>query len=185
MIFVDSIGNTPSEKEFSIDKKTKEVKKEKGMMVAARVISEYMRIISAKVSDSRKVSYPSYAGVMFINHAYTEPPAFIGSKPKLVPYGGKKIWYVSSLVLKTSRKAKLSATKDGIKMGYGIVSKIGVDKNHLTNTAYEGEFVITADTILPNNKAAVDAYKKSHKESWGEIFVSDSDGEEITDDNSL
>ena len=70
-------------------------------------------------------------------------------------------------------------------MGYGIVSKIGVDKNHLTNTAYEGEFVITADTILPNNKAAVDAYKKSHKESWGEIFVSDSDGEEITDDNSL
>lgn len=171
MIFVDSIGNTRSEKEFSIDKKTGEVKKDKGMMVAARVISEYMRIISPKVSNSRKISHPSYAGVMFINHAYTEPPAFVGAPSKLVPYGGKKIWYTSSLVLKTARKKPLPATKDGIKMKFGIVSKITVDKNHLTNTAFEGEYVITADKILPNSKAAVDKYKAEHRDNWGEILA--------------
>ncbi len=178
-IFVDSIGNTPSKKEFSTNEKTGEVKKDKGMMVAARVISEYMRIISAKVNNTLKISHPNHASVVFINHAYTEPPAFPGGPSKLVPYGGKKIWYVSSLVIKTSRRSKLSAIKDGIKMGFGIVSKIVVDKNHITNAAYEGEYVITADKILPNDAKVIATYKKENKDSWGESFELEEHLEEI------
>jgi RecA/RadA recombinase len=177
MIFWDSIGNTPSVDEFSIDKKTGEFKKEKGMMKAARVISENLRIVSPKVNNSLKISHPNYAGLMFINHAYTEPPAFIGGHPKLVPYGGKKIWYCSSLVLKTAKKQKLSAVKDGTRIGFGIVSKIVVDKNHVTNSAFEGEFVITADTIMPNDKLMLDTYKKQTKENWGRVY--DEQGEEF------
>lgn len=169
-IFVDSIGNTPSRKEFSTNEKTGEVKKDKGMMVAARVISEYMRIISAKVNNTLKISHPNYASVVFVNHAYTEPPSFPGGPSKLVPYGGKKIWYVSSLVLKTSRRSKLYAIKDKVKMSFGIISKIVVDKNHITNAAYEGEYVITANKILANDKKDIDNYKKENKESWGETL---------------
>jgi len=178
-IFVDSIGNTPSEKEFSVNKKTGEVTKEKGMMVAARVISEYMRVISPKVNNSLKISHPNYASVVFINHAYTEPPSFPGGPSKLVPYGGKKIWYASSLVLKTSRRSKLSGVKDYKKYGFGIVSKIVVDKNHLTNTAYEGEYVITSDAILPNEADAIADYKKSAKENWG--VIEDEEGNTLSD----
>lgn len=184
-IFVDSIGNTPSEKEFEVDKKTGKVVKKATMMVAAKVISERMRLISAKVNDSNKISHPNFAGLTFINHAYTEPASFPGGMPKLVPYGGKKIWYVSSLVLKTARRSKLSAAKDGSKVGFGIVSKIVVDKNHITNAAFEGEFVITADAILPNTKSVVDNYKKAHKDSWGEIEVQERFAEESDDEDTI
>ena len=177
LIFWDSIGNTVSENEIEI-KKDGTIKKKDGMMVAARAISSNMRNISRKVNNSNKVSHPNYAGLVFINHAYTEPPAFPGGPSTVTPYGGKKIWYSSSLVLKTSRRQKLSATKDGVKMGFGIVSKIQVDKNHLTNTAHSGEFVITADRIIPNEKSAIDSYKKETKDQWGVIL--DENDEKLT-----
>jgi hypothetical protein len=128
-----------------------------------------MRVISKKINDTRKISYPKSVGLMILNQAYTQPPAFPGGKSKLVPYGGNAIWFRSSLVLKTQRTKKLSAKKDGQYMGFGIMSKITVDKNHLTNTAHTGEFVITADEILPNEKSAIEAYKNAHKAGWGEI----------------
>lgn len=184
-IFVDSIGNTPSEKEFKVNDKTGEVSKASSMMVAARVISERMRMVSAKVNNSNKISHPNYVGLTFINHAYTEPPTFPGGFPKLVPSGGKKIWYASSLVLKTNKKKKLSATKDKKNVGFGIVSKIVVDKNHITNVAYEGEYIITSDKILPNNKAEIEKYKKNHKENWEKIEVVESYEEVIDDENKI
>jgi len=176
MIFWDSIGNTMSESEFEV-KKDGTTEKKSTMMKAARVISERMRVIDKKVWNTQKVSYPGYAGLMFINHAYTEPPAFPGAKAGTTPYGGKKIWYSSSLVLKTSRRKKLSAIKDGTTMGFAIIAKIQVDKNHLTNTAHSGEFVITADRIIPNEKTAIDYYKVDTKDSWGVIL--DENGQEF------
>lgn len=176
IIFWDSIGNTMSKDEFEL-KKDGTIEKKATMMKAAKVISERMRIIGPKVNNSRKVSHPNYAGLVFINHAYTEPPAFPGAMSTITPYGGKKIWYSSSLVLKTSRRKKLAAIKNKIHMGFGIIAKIQVDKNHLTNTAHAGEFVITADRIIPNEKSAIEDYKNETKESWGVIL--DEHGEEF------
>lgn len=168
MILWDSVGNTLSRDEVEM-KKDGTWEKKSTMMKAAKVISERMRVISKKINETRKISYPKAVGLMILNQAYTQPPAFPGGMSKTVPYGGNAIWYRSSLVLKTSRRKKLAATKDGIKMGFGIVSKITVDKNHISNTAYEGEFVITADSIIPNEATAIKNYKDTHKESWGEI----------------
>lgn len=167
MIFWDSVGNTLSKDEVEIQKDGTWEKKST-MMKASKVISENMRVISKKINDTRKVSYPNAVGLMVLNQAYTEPPKFPGAPSRLVPYGGNAIWYRSSLVLKTQRTKKLSATKGGVDMGFGIVSKITVDKNHLTNTAHSGEFVITADEIIPNEKTAIDYYKQVKKETWGE-----------------
>jgi len=167
MIFWDSVGNTLSKEEVEIQKDGTYEKKST-MMKAAKVISEHMRIISKKINDTRKVSYPNSAGLMILNQAYVEPPKFPGAPSRLVPYGGNAIWFRSSLVLKTQRTKKLSATKNKIDMGFGIVSKITVDKNHLTNTAHTGEFVITADEIIPNDKTDIDYYKETHKATWGD-----------------
>lgn len=166
MIFWDSVGNTLSRDEVEIQKDGTWEKKST-MMKAAKVISERMRVISKKINDTRKTSYPNAAGLVILNQAYVEPPKFPGAPSKLVPYGGNAIWFRSSLVLKTQRTKKLSATKGGIDMGFGIVSKITVDKNHLTNTAHAGEFVITADEIVPNDKTAIAYYKETHKAAWG------------------
>ena len=167
MVFWDSVGNTLSKDEVEIQKDGTWEKKST-MMKAAKVISERMRVISKKINDTRKVSYPNSVGLMILNQAYTEPPKFPGAPSKLVPYGGNAIWFRSSLVLKTQRTKKLSATKNNIDMGFGIVSKITVDKNHLTNTAHAGEFVITADEIIPNDKTAIAYYKETHKQNWGD-----------------
>lgn len=168
LILWDSVGNTLSRDEVEI-KKDGTVVKKASMMKAAKVISENMRTISKKVNNTRKVSYPKSAGLFILNQAYTKPPMFPGGPSTLVPYGGDAIWYRSSLVLKTARTKKLTATKDGIKMGFGIVSKITVDKNHITSVAHSGEFVITADEIFPNDDKAIKDYKELHKERWGEI----------------
>jgi recombination protein RecA len=172
MIFVDSIGNT-----ISVDSIThnKDGTSETGgaMMKAAKVIREKMRVFSHKINNTRKVSSPFTVGLVFINHAYTQPPAFPGAQPSLVPYGGEGIWLASSLVIRTKKSKTLKAVVGGQEKGYGIVSKITVDKNHISNTTNAGEFVVTGDTIIPNEKSALDAYKELHKGSWTTLKIED------------
>ena len=138
------------------------------MMKAAKVNSENLRVLSGKINNTRKISSPKTVGVTIINTCYTKPASFPGGMSSEVPYGGEACWYKASLILKTKRKKKLTATKNGIKMGFGIISTISVEKNHLTNTSHAGDYVITADTIIPNEKSQIDAYKALHKDSWGE-----------------
>ena len=176
MIFWDSVGNTLSKDEVEI-KKDGTWEKKSTMMKAAKVITERMRVISKKINDTRKISYPKSVGLCILNQAYKEPPSFPGGKPKLVPYGGNGIWFRSSLVLRTQKVSKLTAKKDGHALGFGMISKITVDKNHLTNTAHSGEFVITANTIFPNTKANIAQYKEEHKDTWGNVELVETDVE--------
>lgn len=166
MIFWDSVGNTLSKEEVTIEDDGTWTKKST-MMKAAKVITERMRVLSKKINDTRKISHPKSVGLMILNQAYKEPPSFPGGPTKLVPYGGNAIWFRSSLVIKTQKTKKLTAKKDGADLGFGIVSKITVDKNHLTNTAHSGDFIVTADQIIPNDKTAIEYYKATHKENWG------------------
>jgi RecA/RadA recombinase len=169
MIFFDSIGNTLSRDEVKIQEDGT-WEKTSTMMKASKKISEYMRVISKKVNDTRKIAYPKFVGLFIVNQAYTQPAQFPGGPITQVPYGGVSIYYRSSLILKTSRTKKLSATKGGNTFGFGIVSKITVDKNHISNTTNSGEFVVTADSIIPNDKTAIEEYKKAKKDTWGEDF---------------
>lgn len=182
MIFWDSLGNTLSEAEVSINKDGTTEKKST-MMKAAKVNSEHLRVLSTKVNNTRKVSFPKTVGVTIINTCYTKPPAFPGGMSSEVPYGGEACWYKASLILKTKRRKKLSATKDGIKMGFGLVSTISVEKNHLTNTSHSGEYVITGNAIIPNEKTAIDNYKAENKEEWGALELIDADTGEIFDES--
>jgi hypothetical protein len=167
MVFFDSVGNTLSRDEVTVsDDGTWE--KKSTMMKAAKVISENMRTISKKINDTRKISYPKSVGLFIINQGYTSPPSFPGGQPSFVPYGGNAIYYRSSLVIRTKKAKKLTATKNGIDLGFGIVAKIAVDKNHISNTTNSGEFIVTANKIMPNLPAAVKKYKEEYKDSWGE-----------------
>jgi RecA/RadA recombinase len=178
MIFWDSMGNTMSEREVVLNKDGTSEKKST-MMVAAKTNAERLRVLSGKVNNSRKISFPKAVGVTIINTCYTKPPAFPGGMPTEVPYGGEAAWYKASLILKTKRKQKLTAAKDGIKMGFGIVSSISVEKNHLTNTSHSGDYVITGNAIIPNEKGAIDDYKAAHKDEWGTAYIMSEEGEEF------
>jgi RecA/RadA recombinase len=181
MIFWDSVGNTCSKDEVRVDEKTGQTEVVPSMMKAAKVISNQMRPLSMKIGNTRKVTSPKYVGAVIINNAYTKPPAFPGGMSVLTPYGGDQIYYRSTLILKTARKSKLSATKNGRDLNFGIVSSIVTEKNHISNTSNSGEFVITADRIFKNDKALIKAYKDEHKESWGNSIIFDPENGEVID----
>lgn len=176
MIFWDSLGNTLSKREVE-EHKDGTTERKSTMMVAAKVNSEGLRILSTKINNTRKHSFPKTVGVTIINTCYTKPPSFPGGMPSDVPYGGDAAWYKASLILKTKRKNKLTTVKDGVKMGFGLVASISVEKNHLTNTSHSGEYVITGDAIIPNEKGAIDDYKAANKDKWGSVEIVDDEGE--------
>lgn len=180
MIFWDSVGNTLSKDEVEV-KKDGTTAHKATMMKAAKVISQHLRSLSGKINNTRKISFPKFVGLTLINTCYTKPPAFPGGMSTQVPYGGDQIWFKSSLILKTKRRKKLTAIKDGVKMGFGIVSSISVEKNHITNTSHSGEYVITGNAIIPNEKTSIDAYKEEHKDNWGALDILDEDTGEIFD----
>jgi RecA/RadA recombinase len=180
-IFWDSVGNTISKDEVKINKDgTTEVGNP--MMKAARVISSHMRVLSTKVGNTRKESCKYFVGTCFINRAYTKPPEFYGGRSTLVPYGGDAIWYNASLVLKTQRRQKLVAQKEGKEIGFGIVSKIGVEKNHISNTTNSGDFVITSDKIFPNDRTQIASYKEEKRDTWGNMTLYARDDGEVVDE---
>jgi len=177
-IFWDSVGNTLSKDEVIVNKDGTTEKKAT-MMKAAKVLTENMRVISHKVNNTRKMSYPNAVGLMIINQAYTKPATFIGGQPSLVPYGGDSIWFRSSLVLKTAKVSRLTAKVNGTNVGFGIESKITVDKNHLTNVSNSGIFIITADSIIPNEEKAIKAYKDFNKDKWSNAEIINEDTGEV------
>lgn len=172
MIFVDSIGNTVSTESVT-QNKDGTVEMGGAMMKAAKVIRERMRVFSHKINNTRKTTSPFYVGLTFVNHAYKQPPQFPGGQTLTVPYGGDGIYFSSSLIIRTKKVKTLKAVVGGQEKGYGIVSKITVDKNHISNTTNAGEFVVVADSLIPNEKTAIDAYKDAKKESWQNIKIED------------
>jgi RecA/RadA recombinase len=174
LIIVDSIGNTVSVDSVTHNKDgTSEMSG--AMMKAAKVIRERMRVISHKINNTRKISSPHYAGLMFINHSYTKPPMFPGAPSTVVPYGGDGVWYSSSLVLKTTKGKKIEATVNKQKVKFGLQTKITVDKNHLSEVSNSGEFVIVARDLIPNEKGAINEYKERYSDEWGSAEIEESD----------
>src|SRR5690606_37481924 len=113
MIFWDSLGNTLSRDEVEV-RKDGTIEKKSTMMKAAKVNAERLRVLSTRINSTRKISFPKTVGVTIINTCYVKPPSFPGGMPTEVPYGGEAAWYKASLILKTKRKQKLTAAKDGI-----------------------------------------------------------------------
>jgi recombination protein RecA len=174
LLIVDSIGNTLSKDSVTINKDgTSELGG--AMMKAAKVIRERMRVMSHKINNTRKVNSKFNAGLVFVNHSYKTPPAFPGGPTTDTPYGGDGIYYSSSLVIKVRKTKMLKAVKEGIDITFGLVSKLAVEKNHINGISNAGDFVITPDSLIPNEPGAIAEYKATHRDSWG-TFVTD-DGE--------
>lgn len=178
LLLWDSIGSLPSKDEVIINKDGTTEKKP-SMMKAAKVIRENMRIVQRKVNSTRNVGTPKHVGLMMLNQAYTKPPEGAYGVSKLVPYGGDAVWYSASAVWLMKNRGKLSATKNGVAFDFGLKSKISVEKNHITDLAMEGDFIITADAFIPDEKTSIDDYKSSHKDQWGSAEIISSETGEV------
>lgn len=175
VFFWDSIGNTLSEDEFEDDKEgNRDIKAT--MMKAAKVIKGYLRHVGPKINDTRKVEVPHDASLVFLNQAYMTPPppGSYGVPGKLTPYGGDGIWYNATLVIQTKRIGKLEAQVGGVRKKFGTKSRITIEKNHINGIEQSGDFVITPNSIIPDEPKAIKTYKDENKDSWGELELEES-----------
>lgn len=175
--FHDSIGNTQSNQAVEIDKKTgKRIVKDIHMK-NAKIIGEQLISIAPRIQNSRKDTRPHFVGAYFITSMYQGVPAFPGAPSPWKIKGGNKPKFVSSIMIKHTAGKKLTATKNGSDLNFGMITRISVTKNHINGEEYEGEFVIAKDAIMPNDKAAIDAYKKERSSEWGSFEIIDASGE--------
>ena len=65
---------------------------------------------------------------------------------------------------------RFSAIHKGRKIEYGLVSRIKVKKNHLTELNCDGEIALLGTEILPNDKKAIEEYKNNSKEKWDALL---------------
>lgn len=95
---------------------------------------------------------------VFINHTYWSMPKF-GIAKEIVK-GGSEMFFMSSLILKTKRKAWLDREYKGLKQRFGAHSLLEVMKGHLGGRRTTTEFYIVSEGVL-DDKKALDEYKES------------------------
>lgn len=173
----DSIGATPSKKEFDA---AEEGEGGGGMMLTSRVLRErFARRICHKITSTKKETHPYNATLFIVNHAYQAPPSFPGGQTTLRPYGGDGIYYTATLVFRMggvmSNSSKVKATKDGIQVAFAIKSALVVEKNHITNVAPDGKILCTPHGLIEDSKESIEEYKKQYKDGWNLEFDKDWD----------
>ena len=171
MIFIDSLGNANCRAARSDEKDGTSAPKNVHQQ-NAKVMSEWMMLLSDKIGETRYETHPHYIGLVMTNHVY-DKSVQIGPKTVSVqqPRGGKKRKYVASLELATKKVKNLSAKFSNIEKTFGMVSKISVTKNHINGVQQAGQFVITEDSIFANHKGAIDDYIAKRRELWADAQI--------------
>lgn len=184
MIFVDSVGNANCRAARADDKTTGTSAPKNVHQQNAKVMSEWMMLLSDKIGETRQSTSPHYIGMVMTNHVYDKSVQVGGKTISIAqPRGGKKRKYVASLELLTKKVKMLKAKTDGVEKSFGMISKISVTKNHLNGIQQTGLFVITEDEIFANQKGAIDDYKSRNREKWAnsEIVEQIAEGAEDED----
>lgn len=183
MIFIDSLGNANCRAARTDETDGTSAPKNVHQQ-NAKVMSEWMMILSDKIGETRFTTTPHYIGLTCTNHVY-DKPVQVGPRTIVMqqPRGGKKRKYVASLEILTKKVKTLSAKVKGVDKSFGMVSKVTITKNHLNGVQQSGLFVITEDEIFANQKGAIDDYKERHRDKWAEaqIFSQVAEGAEEED----
>ena len=169
--FWDSVAGTPSVESVEITKEGKIIKKFTNQK-NANVIGFYNPIIASLIAETRQKDCPYTAGLTMITQAYVKPPEFPGGPTTIVPNGGEKIWFPLSLVVEVKEGRRLKATHKGRDIEYGMISRLKVKKNHLSELNCEGEAVLLGPEIIENEKKVIDEYKEKNRDKWAALLES-------------
>lgn len=115
------------------------------------------KINNKEVRKARQAIKRSGVTAVFVNHTYMSMPKF-GIAVEIVK-GGKEMFFLSTLILKTKRRAWLDRQVNGLQERYGAHSLLEVFKGHLGGSKTTTEFWVVGKGIL-ESKAAFDAYKE-------------------------
>ena len=176
-IFWDTVAGCPSKESFTIDANGA-IEKNFDNRKNANVIGFYNNIIAARVAETRKKGVVGIVGVIMVTQAYMgEKPKFPAGLPApILPNGGEKIWFPLSVALEIKEGKRLNAKHKGKSVDFGLVTKIKVKKNHISELNCEGEVVLAGSQVLPNDSQAIEDFKESKKKEWTELLEQASTG---------
>lgn len=119
-------------------------------------VSVEAKINNKEVRKCRQAVKRSNIAAVFINHTYMDMPKFGIAKEILK--GGKEMFYLSTLIIKTKRRAWLDRQVNGLAQRYGSHSLLEVFKGHLGGEKTTTEFWVVGKGIL-DSKEAFELYK--------------------------
>ncbi len=122
----------------------------------AHHVSVEAKINNKEIRKARQAVKRSGVAAVFVNHTYMDMPKFGIAKEILK--GGKEMFYLSTLIIKTKRRAWLDRQVNGLNQRYGAHSLLEVFKGHLGGEKTTTEFYVVGKGLL-DGKAALDKYK--------------------------
>lgn len=114
------------------------------------------KINNKEVRKARQAIKRSGVTAVFVNHTYLSMPKF--GVPVEVLKGGKEMFYLSTLIIKTKRMSWLDRQVKGLKERYGSHSLLEVFKGHLGGSRTTTEFWVVGKGIL-SSKEEYEQYK--------------------------
>ena len=133
--------------------------------------------LNQKVLLSRKEGVKYTNTLVAINKVWTMKPEHPMGQPKLQNKGGMAMWYDATLIVTFGNitnpgTSKVKAVSKGKEYEFAKVTKVQVEKNHITGIQTRGEIVMTQHGFIENDKKAIDAYKENYKGTWASILGS-------------
>jgi hypothetical protein len=168
----DSAGSIPSQQ--SIDSG-----KNNAMWNAAAMSIQFGNFINQLFPLSRKANNEYTNTFVVVNKIRVEYPINNpAEKPKLRNKGGDVMYWDATLVITfgnitNSGVSKVEANKNKKTVVFAKRTKISVDKNHLTESNTSARIVMTAHGFIEDTPAALEKYKKEHRNEWLKILGSE------------
>jgi len=166
----DSVGSIPCELSIKSNKNSNEWN-------AGAMSQQFGNFINQKITLSRKESQPFTNTLVAVNKVWVARPTMPMEQPRLKNKGGDTMFFDAALILTfgnitNSGTNKIKATKDGRDVEFAKRTKISCDKNHITGVTTKGTVIMTVHGFIPDDKKAIDVYKKEHSEEWLKLLGS-------------
>ncbi len=168
--FWDSIGSVPCDLSVRSNKNNNEWN-------AGAMSTQFGNNLNQKILLSRKEGSKYTNTLVAINKVWTMKPEHPMGQPKLQNKGGMAMWFDASLIITFGNitnpgTSKVKAVSKGKEYEFAKVTKVQVEKNHITGIQTRGAIVMTQHGFIENDKKSIDMYKETYKETWTVILGS-------------
>lgn len=166
----DSVGSIPCQLSVESNKNNNEWN-------AGAMSKTFGNFINQKIVLSRKENQPFTNTLLAVNKIWVAKPGSPMEQPKMKNKGGDTMFFDASLIVTFGNVAnsgtnKIKATKNGKNVEFAKRTKVSCDKNHITGVTTEGRIIMTVHGFIPDDKKAIDTYKKDHSKEWLQILGS-------------
>jgi len=165
---IDSMGSLPCDMSVSMGKNDSRWNANSSNLTWGSFVNHHFPM-------SRKSTSPYTNTLIVVNKQGVQLPATPVEKPKRIPKGGSTLFFDASLVIAygnivNSGVSNIDAVKDSKSITFAKRGKVGVMKNHISNSTASSKIIMTDYGFIEDTPAAINKYKEEHKHEWLSIF---------------